>query len=112
LARRSAAPHRKPTCSTLKPANCAWHRAHNCWRKRLSEALGEQAWRASGLGAPDDIDALKQRIVTLEQQVVVDLRLQLEERDDELSAARAANRELMSHLNAKALIRYLIQDQR
>jgi chromosome segregation ATPase len=67
--------------------------------KRLSEALGEQAWRASGLGAPDDIDALKQRIVTLEQQVV-DLRLQLEERDDELAAARAANRELMTRLNA------------
>src|SRR5205814_1528147 len=32
--------------------------------KRLSEALGEQAWRQSGLGAPDDIDALNQRIVT------------------------------------------------
>jgi hypothetical protein len=65
--------------------------------KRLSEALGEQAWRASGLGAPDDIHALNQRIVTLEQ--VVDLRLQLEERDDELAAARAANRELMTRLN-------------
>jgi hypothetical protein len=59
--------------------------------KRLSEALGEQAWRQSGLGAPDDIDALKQRTVTLEPQVV-DLRLQLEERGDELAAARAANR--------------------
>ncbi len=32
--------------------------------KRLSEALGEQAWRASGLGAPDDVDALKQRTCT------------------------------------------------
>jgi Family of unknown function (DUF6262) len=68
--------------------------------KRLSEALGEQAWRASGLGAPADIDTLNQRIVTLEQQVV-DLRLQLEERDDELAAARAANRELMTRLNAR-----------
>src|SRR5262249_57318573 len=66
--------------------------------KRLSEALGEQAWRASGLGAPDDLDALKQRIVTLEQQVI-DLRAQLEERDDELAAARAANRELITRLN-------------
>ncbi len=50
------------------------------------------------LGAPNDIDTLKQRIVTLEQQVV-DLRAQLEERDDELAAARAANRELMTRLN-------------
>jgi chromosome segregation ATPase len=68
--------------------------------KRLSEALGEQAWRASGLGAPDDIDTLNQRIVALEQQVV-DLRLHLEERDDELAAARAANRELMARLNTR-----------
>ena len=37
--------------------------------------------------------------MTLEQQVV-DLRLQLEERDQDLTAARAANRELMTRLNA------------
>jgi hypothetical protein len=66
---------------------------------RLSELLGEQAWRATGLGASTDIDQLQQSIVTLEQQVV-DLRLQLEERDQDLTAARAANRELMSQLNA------------
>lgn len=66
---------------------------------RLSELLGEQAWRASGLGAPTDIDQLQQRIVTLEQQIV-ELRLQLEERDQDLAAARAANRELMTQLNA------------
>jgi hypothetical protein len=66
---------------------------------RLSELLGEQAWRATGLGAPTDIDHLQQRIVTLEQQVV-DSRLQLEERDQDLAAARAANRELMTSLNA------------
>jgi transposase-like protein len=67
--------------------------------KRLSELLGEQAWRATGLGAHTDIDHLQQRIVTLEQQVV-DLRMQLEERDQDLTAARAANRELMTRLNA------------
>jgi hypothetical protein len=67
--------------------------------KRLSELLGEQAWRATGLGAPTDIDHLQQRIVILEQQAV-DLRLQLEERDQDLTAARAANRELMTRLNA------------
>lgn len=66
---------------------------------RLSELLGEQAWHESGLGAPDDIEQLKQRIVFLEQQVV-DLRLELEERDQELSAARVANRELITQLNA------------
>jgi len=67
--------------------------------KRLSEALGEQAWRESGLGAPTDIDALNQKITHLEQQVV-DLRLELEERDQDLDAARATNRELMARLNA------------
>ena len=69
--------------------------------KRLSEALGEQAWRESGLGAPADIDALTQKITHLEQQTA-DLRLQLEERNDDLAAARAANRELMAQLNAAA----------
>ncbi len=66
--------------------------------KRLSQALGEQAWRESGLGVPADIDALNQKITHLEQQVV-DLRLQLDERDEDLAAARAANRELMAQLN-------------
>jgi len=72
--------------------------------KRLSEALGEQAWRESGLGAPADIDALGQKITHLEQQAA-DLRLRLEERDDELAAARAANRELMTRLNHAAATR-------
>jgi Family of unknown function (DUF6262) len=66
--------------------------------KRLSEALGEHAWRESGLGNPPDIDALHQQITHLEQQAA-DLRLQLAERDDDLVAARATNRELMAHLN-------------
>jgi hypothetical protein len=65
---------------------------------RLSALLGEHAWRESGLGAPDDIDQLKQQIVKLEQHVI-DLRLQLEERDQDLAAARAANRELMARIN-------------
>lgn len=66
--------------------------------QRLSETLGEQAWHESGLGVPDDIHRLKQQISTLEQHTI-DLRLQLEERDDDLAAARAANRELMTRLN-------------
>jgi hypothetical protein len=66
--------------------------------KRLSEALGEQTWHESGLGAPADIDALHQRINQLEQHNL-DLRQQLDERDDDLAAARATNRELMAQLN-------------
>ena len=69
--------------------------------KRLSDALGEQAWRESGLGAPADIDTLIQKITHLEQQAI-DLRLQLEERDQDLAAARDANRELMAQLNTTA----------
>jgi hypothetical protein len=68
--------------------------------KRLSEALGDQAWRESGLGAPAGIDALGQKITHLEQQVI-DLLLQLEEREDDLAAARAANRELMAQINVR-----------
>ena len=66
--------------------------------QRLSDTLGEQAWRESGLGAPADIDALNHKIISLEQQVT-DLRMQLDERDQDLAAARAANRELMARLN-------------
>jgi chromosome segregation ATPase len=66
--------------------------------RRLSEVLGEKAWKESGLGSPPDIDALQQQITSLEQQVI-DLRLQLEERDQDLTAARAANRELMTQIN-------------
>ena len=66
--------------------------------KRLSEALGEQAWHESGLGAPADIDALTAKIAQAEQQAA-ELRIQLADRDDELAAARAANRELMTRIN-------------
>lgn len=53
-------------------------------KTHLSELLDKQAWRATGLGAPTDVDRLQQRIVTLEQQLVE--RLQLEQRDQELAA--------------------------
>jgi Family of unknown function (DUF6262) len=69
--------------------------------KRLSEALGDQAWRESGLGAPADIDVLNHKITDLDQQVT-GLRVELDERDSELAAARAANRELMARLNTTA----------
>ncbi|WP_433733292.1 hypothetical protein ACQP0C_13660 [Nocardia sp. CA-129566] len=58
--------------------------------RKLSEMLGEQAWRESGLGAPADVDQLQRHIASLNQQLI-DLRTQLEERDQDLAAARAAN---------------------
>jgi hypothetical protein len=66
--------------------------------KRLSQALGDQAWRESGLGTPIDIDALNQQVTHLQQQVI-ELRLKLDERDEDLAAARATNRDLMTQLN-------------
>ncbi|MCX4094552.1 DUF6262 family protein [Nocardia sp. alder85J] len=68
--------------------------------KRLSELLGAEAWRESGLGAPADIDQLQRQVVNLEQQVT-ELRGQLRERDQELDAARAANRELFAGMNKR-----------
>jgi hypothetical protein len=56
------------------------------------------AWRESGLAAPHDIDQLTHRITDLEQQIL-DLKLKLDERDQDLAAARAANRELITRLN-------------
>ena len=66
--------------------------------KKLSHVLGEKAWRESGLGAPSDIDALQQSITILKQQLA-DITAQLAARDDDLDAARNANRELMAQLN-------------
>ncbi|MFE9129544.1 DUF6262 family protein [Streptomyces sp. NPDC007148] len=68
--------------------------------KRLSEALGEQVWRESGLGAPADVEELQRTITRLEQQTV-DLKLLLEEREAELEAAREANRQLTRALNQR-----------
>ncbi|MGW0493798.1 helix-turn-helix domain-containing protein [Streptomyces olivaceus] len=66
--------------------------------RRLSEALGQAAWEASGLGAPADVETLTRRITELEQQIL-DLRSELDERDEDLAAARNANRELMARIN-------------
>ncbi|MFF0392836.1 DUF6262 family protein [Kitasatospora sp. NPDC004615] len=66
--------------------------------QRLSEALGEQVWRTSGIGPPSDFDRLQARITELEQQNL-DLHLQLEEKEEELFAARATNRELTKAIN-------------
>ncbi|MFK4087527.1 hypothetical protein ACI2LF_25685 [Kribbella sp. NPDC020789] len=72
----------------------------NVLEGRLSQTLGETVFRESGLGAPDDIRALQEALTDREQQIL-ELRHQLEERGDELAAARAANRELMTQLNTR-----------
>jgi len=68
--------------------------------QRLSELLGEEVFRASGLGGPaeDDTKALRRRVAELEQ-TTADLREQVQEQSEELDAARATNRELMAELN-------------
>ncbi|MCC9309596.1 helix-turn-helix domain-containing protein [Kitasatospora sp. RB6PN24] len=66
--------------------------------RRLSQALGQAAWEASGLSTPADVETLTRRIGELEQQTL-DLRSEVAERDEGLAAARAANRELMAQLN-------------
>lgn len=73
--------------------------AHNRQLERkLSETLGQQAWLESGLGASPDIDELQRQVAGLELRNVA-LQGQLEEREGELDAARAANRELITALN-------------
>ena len=66
--------------------------------ERLSELLGTQISQRTGLGAPDDAAALREQADSLRQQIL-DLRKTLEERDEELAAAREANRRLMAELN-------------
>lgn len=66
--------------------------------RKLTELLGERVWAESGLGAHDDIEQLQHRVTTLEQRIV-ELTAELDERTQDLDAARATNRELMTHLN-------------
>ena len=107
--RRHRRTRRHPRITAGRPA-CRPRTRHPPRRRirqleqRLSDDLGQQTWRESGLGAPADIDALNQKITHYKQQAA-DLRLQLEDRDDELAAARAANRELMTRLNQAAATR-------
>ncbi|GAA3027741.1 hypothetical protein GCM10020000_00180 [Streptomyces olivoverticillatus] len=58
----------------------------------MSESLGQAAREASSLGAPAEAEMLTHRIGELEQQVF-DLRRELADRDGDLAAARAVNRD-------------------
>lgn len=79
-------------------------------RRRSSPNCSEdQVWRESGLGALDDIDQLTRRIAQLEQQITA-LGADLADRDEQLEAAREANRDLIRQFNPKWLLlceRYL-----
>jgi chromosome segregation ATPase len=109
---RSAAPAASPASATasrqslladlanLREQNQRLRRQNTELTARLSEVLGEEAFRASGIGRTDDTEALRTRVSQLEQQVL-DLRQELEERTDDLDAARAANRDLISLANRK-----------
>ena len=65
---------------------------------RLSDLLGQQAFDRSGLGAPASTAAVHAELKA-QRQAVLDLRRALEERDEELAAARETNRRLMNQLN-------------
>lgn len=66
--------------------------------QRLSELLGTQISQRTGLGPPPDVAALKDQVQALQQENL-DLRRHAEEREEELAAAREANRRLMTELN-------------
>jgi hypothetical protein len=68
--------------------------------RHLSEYLGEQAFHRTGLGAGQDHAGLETKIVQLEQQVL-DMKHLLEERDEELAAAREAHRQFMADINRR-----------
>ncbi len=65
---------------------------------RLSELLGNHAFERSGLGATTDTAALRDDNENL-QQANLELKRLLEERDEDLAAARETNRRLMNQLN-------------
>ncbi len=68
--------------------------------QRLSELLGTHISQRTGLGAPADTAALREQADSLRQQNL-DLRTTLEQRDEELAAAREANRRMMAELNRR-----------
>ena len=84
--------------ANLHAQNARLARQIKILENRLSDALGIQAYQTSGIDAPDPSAQLQHRCLELEQRLL-DLTSQLEERTDDLHAARAANRGLMAQLN-------------
>lgn len=106
----SPEPHRSDTHISQRSllADCANLRAHNerlrqqnsALSQRLSELLGEQVFHEAGIGRTDEIKALREQVAEHEQELL-DRRQDLQDRDDELFAARAANRDLIASLNSR-----------
>jgi hypothetical protein len=84
--------------ANLREQNQRLRRQNLSLTSRLSEVLGAEVFHASGIGAHGETGQLRSRIAELEQQLL-DLREQLQERADELDAARTANRDLMALAN-------------
>ena len=84
--------------ANLREQNQRLRRQNTTLTTRLSEILGEEIFHASGIGHTDETETLRTQVHELEQNVL-DLRQELEERTDELGAARAANRDLMATVN-------------
>jgi uncharacterized membrane protein YccC len=109
---RAAAPASSPASTTvskqslladlanLREQNKRLRKQNTDLTARLSELLGEEVFRASGIGRTDEAEALRARVGQLEQELL-DLRQELEERTDDLAASRAANRDLMALANRK-----------
>jgi len=87
--------------ANLRAHNERLRHQNNKLTERLSEILGEQVFHDAGLTRTDEIGTLRERVAQLEQQLL-DQRQDLQDRDDELTAARAANRDLMTQLNSRA----------
>ena len=66
------------------------HRIHEL-EERLSELLGQQAFERSGLSVPATTAGLQTELEH-HKQLVIELRARLDEREEELAAAREANR--------------------
>ena len=86
--------------ANLQQQNQRLRRQNHSLTARLSEVLGAEVFHASGIGHPDETGQLRTRVTELEQ-LVLDLRQQLEERTDDLDAARSANRDLMALANRR-----------
>ena len=72
--------------------------------QRLSDALGEQAWRECGLGAPADIDALGRKS-PISNSMPPTCGCGSKNVTTNSQPPRAANRELMTRLNHSAATR-------
>ncbi|MGW7426051.1 hypothetical protein ACWGJB_39535 [Streptomyces sp. NPDC054813] len=84
-----------------QPSQHAARQAQRAARTQAFRSLGRTDLARIGLGGPTDVHALQERTALLEQEIV-DLQRKLVDQDEDLDAARAANRELLAELNKTA----------